>query len=123
MSTVKFCNQCDSLYFIQHNSNDNKLNYICKNCGNQEECEQHLIHEQDYKKNHKLSYIEEILKLNPDLINDPSIPKVTNLTCKNKCLKVKSTSNNEVAIIKYDDQNLSYIYICCNCGYYWTNTN
>ena len=120
MSTVKFCSQCDSLYFIQHKTHDNKLNYVCKNCGNQEECEKHLIHEQDYKKNHKLSYIEEILKLNPELINDPSIPKVTNLNCKNDNCK---NENKKVAIIKYDDQNLSYIYICYHCKYYWTNTN
>ena len=122
MTTVNFCDQCDSLYFIQHDNETNKLSYICRNCGNSEECKEYLIFENDYKKNNKLSYIEELLKQNPDLIHDPSIPKIS-VPCKNENCKLEGTGDNGVAIIKYDDINLSYIYVCIKCNNYWTNDN
>ena len=118
MTTVNFCSECDSLYFIQHNSETNKLNYICKNCGRTEECNNHLIHENDFKKNHKLIYIEELIKNNPDVIKDPSIPKI-----KMDCIHCKEEDDSEVSLIKYDDTNLLFIYICNTCKHYWTNTN
>ena len=116
MTTVNFCPECDSLYFIQHNPETNILNYICKNCGRMDECTSHLIHENDFKKNHKLIYVEELIKNNPDVIKDPSIPKI-HINCI-KC------NRDAVSLIKYDDTNLLFMYICNNleCGHYWTNT-
>ena len=125
MANVKFCKECDSLFFIQHNDDTNSLNYICRNCGNTELCNHHLIHEQDYSKNHKLSYVEQILKFNPDLVNDPSIPKLHDIECE-KCKETRSGKGDykhKIAFIKYDDTNLAYMYICCHCKNYWINTN
>ena len=117
MSTVKFCNQCDSLYFIQHDTETKTLNYICKNCGNSEECDKYLIYELDSTVNHKLHYIEELLRINPRIMYDPSIPKI-----QEKC---KQCEGKEIALIKYDDEALSYVYMCCNekCRFYWINKN
>ena len=124
MTTVNFCPECDSLYFIQHTADTNTLNYICKNCGSSEECTNHLIHDNDFKKNHKLSYVEELIKNNKDLINDPSIPRIK-MVCKNKdCLLEQGEPGEQVvSLIKYDDTNLLFIYICTNCKNYWTNTD
>lgn len=122
MANVKFCKDCDSLFFIQHNNETNSLNYICRNCGNSESCNEYLIHEHDYSKNHKLNYIEQIIKFNPELVNDPSIPKLNHIQCKDISCR-QNSPDSKIALIKYDDTNLSFIYICCHCHKYWINTN
>ena len=113
---------------ILHVINDASLKYkgiIPNNCWHEPYMlEKELVNEFDngvrmfsYNKNNKLTYVETILKNNPDMINDPSIPKI-NKTC-DKC------NHTEVALIKYDDENLSYMYICMKpeCKHYWINTN
>ena len=50
-------------------------------------------------------------------------------TRKRKCASgsssCKQCNMNDVALIKYDDEALSYVYICCNheCQFYWINKN
>ena len=33
----------------------------------------------------------------------------------------ENTGNTEIIYMRYDDDNLKYIYICPTCDYYWTS--
>jgi hypothetical protein len=59
---------------------------------------------------------------------DPTLPRIYNIPCPNK--ECKSNIGNsektptEIIYLRYDDDNLKYLYICCICDTIWkTNDN
>ena len=71
------------------------------------------------KQNIHNSIINEYTKL------DPTLPRTKNIKCPNeKCNdngETKSTENNEIIYLRYDNDNMKYIYLCSNCNYSWKN--
>jgi aspartate carbamoyltransferase regulatory subunit len=58
--------------------------------------------------------------LNEFTRQDPTLPHVTTLPCPNtKCLTQTGGKARDVIIIKYDNQNMKFIYICNVCGTQW----
>ena len=123
---MHFCNKCSNMYYIslkQEDSND--LIYYCRNCG----------HNDDKVINNNLcisktEYFQKDLKYN-NIINkytklDPTLPRINTIKCPNiDCKSNKNLHENprEVIYLRYDDINMKYIYLCCNCDYSWTTNN
>ena len=112
---MKFCEKCDNMYYIGINpENTNKLVHYCRNCNYVDETitdegacilnTQLKSGEHDYVNN-----INEYTKL------DPTLPRLYNTKCPNKDCETK----NGVIYMRYDKNNLKYLYLCVDCDITW----
>ena len=105
------------MYYIM--VEEDNLIYYCRKCGNQDKmitkeniCVSKLsIKKEEQKYNH---LINKYTKL------DPTLPRVTNISCPNdECVTKKNPELNEVITMRYDDDNMKYVYLCVNCDNIW----
>jgi len=120
---MKFCEKCDYMYYITISEADsNLLSYYCRNCGHKDEsiaeegaC---VLNTQLKTSQNKFNHIiNEYTKL------DPTLPRIYNIPCPNVACKShsneKEPTKSEVIYMRYDDQNLKYLYICVSCDAVW----
>ena len=119
---MKFCIQCDNMYYIGLNSDDsNKLTYYCRNCGykdntitNEGVCVLKSELKNSGNKFHHI--INQYTKL------DPTLPRINTIKCVNSKCKTNlptETEPAEIIYMRYDDINLKYLYICSTCDTVW----
>ena len=110
-----FCKNCDNFMFTYVDTSTNKLYNGCKVCGNKDDINSD---ENDYiYKSKKTIDISEII--NPDIIKDNTLPKIKN-NPNIKCINSECQSKI-ITYIKYNSDNMDYLYICDKCGEKWTN--
>ena len=117
---MHFCSNCQNMYYIRINSdNPNSLVYYCRQCGNEDKllavddvCVSKIqIKKNDHSFNH---IINKFTKL------DPTLPRINNMLCPNAdCLTNTKDKVKEVIYIRYDDTNMKYVYLCCECDTVW----
>ena len=125
---MKFCNQCENMLYIKINQeNENHLNYYCRNCGYEdtsltEECVC-VLDTQIKKTQQKFDHI-----INPYTKMDPTLPRIYNMKCPNGECKTNKKGDDEdenitseIIYIRYDDDELKYVYICPNCDTNWVS--
>lgn len=118
---MKFCNQCSNMLYISIDENDtNKLIYYCRNCGEKDEsitdegvC---VLNTQLKKGEQKFNHI-----INKYTKLDPTLPRIYNIKCPNSACKsnVDDKGHPEIIYIRYDDNNLKYLYLCSECDHIW----
>lgn len=119
---MKFCNHCSNMLYISINEDDtNKLIYYCRNCGEKDEsiteegiC---VLNTQLKKGEQKFNHI-----INKYTKLDPTLPRIYNVKCPNAECKSNgdsATGQCEVIYIRYDDDNLKYLYLCTECDNIW----
>ena len=62
---------------------------------------------------------------------DPTLPRIKNIPCPNVSCPSKNNGeskdstpvDNDIIYLRYDDNNLKYVYICANCNTVWKTTN
>jgi DNA-directed RNA polymerase subunit M/transcription elongation factor TFIIS len=137
---MHFCDKCDNMLYIKLMTEDSdNLVYYCRNCGNSEypiDKDNICVSKTDIVISEK-AYdhdINEYTKL------DPTLPRTNNIKCPNQSCSSNNiisgleeqdiTGNsdenkvNEVIYLRYDDQNMKYIYMCTLCNKIWkTNDN
>jgi DNA-directed RNA polymerase subunit M/transcription elongation factor TFIIS len=117
---MHFCNNCENMYYIEiSKNNNNKLSYYCRNCGNRDEnlgSENTTILKTKIKLDNKVySHI-----INKYTKNDVTLPRINTIKCPNQeCPSNKKEKENEVIYIRYDNENMKYIYLCVNCDTTW----
>lgn len=122
---MNFCVTCNNMYYIRINENDpNKLVYYCRNCGNEDKLlasnnvcvSKTQIKQGEQSFNH---IINKYTKL------DPTLPRVNNIMCPNVECKTNTSKDKEREIIylRYDDVNMKYVYLCCECDTVWTTND
>ena len=130
---MKFCSECDNMYYIKINGEDeNSLIYYCRFCGHEdnEPAENGVVVlRTDYKKSEQqFSHM-----INRYIKHDNTLPRITNMKCPNEsCGKKESESaasasasasadedNSSIIYLRYDDDNMKYLYICENCNTTW----
>ena len=92
---------------------------VCKACGSTEEKEESVI---TVNSDSKITLDKsDVLAHNPFICQDITLPTIQgnkNIQCKNKdCPAEEST----IYYIKYDPDNMKYLYICKDCGMKWKN--
>jgi DNA-directed RNA polymerase subunit M/transcription elongation factor TFIIS len=110
------------MLYISINENDtNKLIYYCRNCGNKDETitdEGVCVLNTELKKGEqKFNHI-----INKYTKLDPTLPRIYNIKCPNFGCKTNTETGDkmpEVIYIRYDDDNLKYLYICSECDHTW----
>jgi hypothetical protein len=152
---MNFCKECDnylSLKMEEMNSSiQDKLIYTCRNCGFEEEYNEFHKNNTDNINCIYKDYCDEnkILESNENITNyldkDPTLPRVSNITCPNETcltndslsvkeliekdkneemeLKIDSdgTLKNEVIYTIINKSDMVFKYICCHCKTIWTN--
>ena len=111
---MNFCKQCDNLYYTKiQTENNNKLILYCKQCGdeNSELINSNII---STKTNAQTYIINEYTKL------DPTLPHITNIPCPNESCPTNTDGHDkDVIYIKYNETEMTYIYLCTVCDTNW----
>lgn len=119
---MKFCSLCNNMMYIRSTSHETA--YLCKMCQNEEPLVAQtdsgdplvitdtLLHDDDMKYRRYLS---------PYLIDDVTIPHVSNIICPNDSCVRSEQNANDVIVVKYDNDKLKFMYMCAYCKHYWLN--
>ena len=117
---MKFCTKCDNMYYVSINTNNaDQLTYYCRFCG----------HKDDQMAEEGVCVLKTVFKKNEQqfghIVNrftklDPTLPRIKTLKCPNgECTSAKKTEFPEVIYIRYDDENMKFLYICTECDTTW----
>ena len=121
-SETHFCKQCQNMTFLYTDESKNLIHH-CKAC---------LYSEPYLKKNNCIYSIQfkkydnsEYINSNPYVTHDITLPKIKNnpnIKCVNpECISITESKECDITYIKYDMENMKYIYICNHCGQKWKN--
>lgn len=138
---MNFCPKCENYLFLEQGSQDNAtikdgvtvtkksyfLNRRCRTCGyNEVDTQGGLVNETIVQERASEGY--KIL-LNEFTRQDPTLPHVSTLPCPNTtgdvatgkpiCATHTGNTPRDVIIIKYDKENMKFLYICNVCGEQW----
>lgn len=113
---LEFCPVCENYLYLDAGSEE-ALVKSCKTCGFKKTSDKgSLISETIIQAQSTEEYkyvVNEFTK------EDPRLPHYKNLTCPNGACATKSGKPNDVIVIKYDQKNLRFVYICNVCNAEW----
>jgi len=112
------CNNCDNFMFTYIDDEKNLYN-LCKRCGNSEKTEENCV----YKTSKNIDK-SKILNEYTHIMEDPTLPTIINknIKCPNsECETNIKSKIPEIKYIKYDIENINFIYMCNTCNQKWTN--
>jgi DNA-directed RNA polymerase subunit M/transcription elongation factor TFIIS len=108
------------MYYIRINEDDpNKLVYYCRKCGNEDSL---LATENVCVSRTQIKKTEQTFNhiINKYTKHDPTLPRINNILCPNSdCPTNKDGKEREIIYIRYDDVNMKYVYLCCDCDNVW----
>ena len=119
---MHFCAECHNMYYVRIAEEDeNKLIYYCRKCGHTDDIitEENICVSRTVLQGRKQKFshiINEFTKL------DPTLPRIKNINCPNENCN-DDIKNKEIIYIRYDDENMRYVYICTACDNVWTLDN
>lgn len=119
---MKFCEQCDNMYYISINEDDtNKLEHYCRNC---KHIDNTIMQDGGCILNIQTKNEEQHFNriVNKYTKHDPTLPRIYNMKCpNNKCKSNTNTpsTNPEVVYMRYNDADMKYLYICTDCDNIW----
>ena len=109
-----FCEICENMYEIRIEASENdktKLVYKCKNCNisinksDKNECV--------FYQNYNYDNIKRQNVINNYTVYDNTLPKALGVRCPNNDCPSKKP---DIRYIKYDNDNMRYVYICIECN-------
>ena len=121
-SETHFCKQCQNMTFLYTDESKNLIHH-CKACMYSEPYlkKNNCIYSIQFKKYDNSEYINS----NPYVTHDITLPKIKNnpnIKCVNpECISITEKKECDITYIKYDMENMKYIYICNHCGQKWKN--
>ena len=114
---MKFCDNCDNMLYLKLIDKDiedgsiKKPTYVCNNCNNNNEYDQN-DNSCLFKIDYNIDNIKKETFINPFIYEDITLPRAEGIKCPNdNCQKPKP----EIIYIKYDNENMKFIYICLDC--------
>ena len=146
---MHFCARCDNMYYIcidpgtattesesdtGSGSSGSSLVHYCRNCGHREPVREEICVSKLQIKSTAQNYgniINRYTKL------DPTLPRIGHVKCPNAlCASNPQTSDSasagsgsasgsgsvprEVIYIRYDEENMKYVYLCAVCDALWS---
>ena len=111
-----FCKECENMLYIKLNKDtEDKLIYYCRKC-NYEETNFSEDNICVLKTNLKKNTIKIDNLINEYTKMDPTLPHIKNIPCPNKDC---NPQENDVIYMRYDHNNMKYLYICVHCDHIW----
>jgi DNA-directed RNA polymerase subunit M/transcription elongation factor TFIIS len=115
----QFCDNCNNSMYIYLDKEQSKLHLYCKSCNNKVDYNEKLIYDQNFTLDLADS-INSTKFINYDLTLPPIQNK--NIKCpNNQCISITENKLSDIIYIKYDKENLLYLYSCNYCSQKWTN--
>ena len=117
---VEFCDKCDNILYLQINQENHSIHLLCKACGNQKPMKDKII--EINNNTHVNVDKSDVINTNPFITHDITLPTIKNnknIKCQNEDCTAEEIN---IKYIKYDDENMKYLYICNNCGCKWKNS-
>ncbi len=117
---MKFCTVCSNMLYISLGEDGNTTSYYCRKCGTIDSTameEGVCVLKTELKKGEqKFNHI-----INRYTKLDPTLPRIYNMKCPNIGCKSNEKQMEKVEIIymRYDDDNMKYVYICSECDTVW----
>jgi DNA-directed RNA polymerase subunit M/transcription elongation factor TFIIS len=121
---MRFCSVCRNYLFLQ-DEGESGLQLLCRHCGYKEtmaptSAADALILETTF--NVAANQKQTVSQLNEYTRLDPTLPHLHTIKCPNEaCLSNTSGKEPDVIYMKYDAQNMKYIYFCTHCEKFWKN--
>ncbi len=117
---VEFCDKCENLLYLFIDGETNKIVLQCKSCGNEKPMKNKVI---KINNNTNVNVDKsDVINTNPFITHDITIPTIKNnknIKCQNEACTGEEI---DIKYIKYDDENMKYLYICNHCGHKWKNS-
>lgn len=119
-----FCKSCQNMYYIKLLEDGDVLQYYCRTCGDIYDGEMTIDHMLVSKTSVRSttpefsSWVNEYTKFDPTLLRVNNIPCL-NLECKTHSAEF-DVRNRETIVIRYDNVNVKYMYLCPECDNVWT---
>jgi DNA-directed RNA polymerase subunit M/transcription elongation factor TFIIS len=119
---MKFCSICNNMLYIKmyDQCNSNAIKYYCRNCGNEDNTIEKegvcVIKTQLRKNGQQFNHlINRYTKL------DPTLPRIYSIRCPNEACEtnVNNVDRPEIIYMRYDDENMKYLYLCTTCDTTW----
>jgi len=113
-----FCSTCNNMFYADVDEDKNLVHY-CKFCNNSitvPKTNGSVLVIDDNKVDDNIKYRQFV---NKNIVHDPTLPRVNNITCPNAACTKKKDQDNEVIYMKYDFANMKYLYYCCHCEHFW----
>jgi len=117
---------------IKDDDKDNIM-YYCRKCGNKDDNIINNLQNFCVSKTH----IKKTTEVYKNIINkytklDPTLPRIRNMLCPNQACNSNSEQKDgeqkdseqkypEIIYLRYDNDNMKYIYLCGVCDYTWKN--
>jgi len=127
---INFCDGCENILYI-YTDEENKLYLGCKVCGEKKDYvnnksiysnEFHLDFSETINNNKYLSFDNTLPVINNKNIKCPNEDCVSKTDTKGKKDNKDTKDNKEnITYIKYNHDDMKYIYICNYCGQKWKN--
>lgn len=116
---MRFCSECSNMYYISISEDDgNQLIYYCRNCGHKDDTGDEaacVLNTQLKKGEQKFNHI-----INQYTKLDPTLPRIYNVKCPNEACETNTKEKpSEVLYMRYDDDNMKYLYVCVTCDTVW----
>ncbi len=119
---MKFCDNCNNMYYLRlQQDNEDSLVYYCRNCGKEDIIDVNdttvmktIINGSDDK------YVNVVNKYTK---HDHTIPRVKEIDCANSsCLSLSEKEKKDILLIRHDDINMKYVYLCGVCDFVWKSS-
>jgi DNA-directed RNA polymerase subunit M/transcription elongation factor TFIIS len=120
---IHFCTECHNLTTICIRETDQSLVHHCKACGlsDASDPKDHCLYTIIFKGRD----MKHSLNQNQYMTHDVTLPKIKgnpHLKCLNpECASHAGPDTSSVTYVRYDDDQMKYLYICDSCGQSWTN--
>lgn len=137
MASIHFCEKCQNLTYLSMKEDEEGLSLLhhCRSCQHDEPFHPNdqddaqvdakgggacvfSMNFEDYDKSALINH-------NPYISHDVTLPQIKgnpNLICPNsECACHKGEIESSVKYIKYNFDNMEYLYICDHCGMKWKN--
>ena len=112
---MKFCKVCN--YYLYLNVQKNECIRLCVNCGYTEKEEKGTKVSETLVK--ELTSEGHKILVNEFTRQDPTLPHLSMKCPRGDCDTNVGGASKDVIYIKYDAENLKYLYICNVCGEQW----
>jgi DNA-directed RNA polymerase subunit M/transcription elongation factor TFIIS len=116
---MKFCPHCDNLLYVKTgNIDESRLELYCRSCGfvEDDDIDSNTCVLEDSRVDDRLLYERYVTK---HLKHDPTLPRVNNIPCPNASCTRPESAEQSVTYVKYNVENMRYLYSCTHCGHFW----
>ena len=122
-----FCENDDNMLYIKIDDSSS-LVYYCKLCGEEYKIKDLEKNETNrncvYKQNYQTKNYSYKTFINKNMFKDPTLPRIKDIKCPYAdCPSNTEGKDKEVIYIKYNTQDMAFLYCCTLCEKKWTSSS